>query len=353
LVQATAAAVYRLLADGHGSTRVLLDITNPALPTVAELYAYTAHGELIDLTGVANYVTSVAVAATSLLYSGEQTDLTGQQYLRGRYYDPGSGRFNRLDPFSGLVADPLSLHKYLYVHGDPINGFDPSGELFTDIIGAYATGIEFAVEAVNQGYDPARAFVYGVATDVAVGTATGLAFAGVFGEFAGAAQRLARRATDWVTDLVRRFGRSWEFDNSITRISRTLRASGRKGIVDYDPHFAARQMGLDPEKFASLPPLRQQYVTSVFGLRYHAQALRQAGMSSEEIARFLHAQRRTIGIRFKDVTPPEMLKKIYARNLEKYGDELGPNIEYLRGRGKSWEDIIESASRTGGEDLGF
>lgn len=112
-------------------------------------------------------------------------------------------------------------------------------------------------------------------------------------------------------------------------------------------------MGLDPEKFASLPPLRQQYVTSVVGLRYQTQALREAGKSSEEIARILHAERRAIAVRFKDLTPPDMLEKIYARNLEKYGDKLGPTIEYLRGRGKSWEDIIESASRAGGADLGF
>jgi hypothetical protein len=37
-------------------------------------------------------------------------------------------RFNRSDPFSGNLSDPLSLHKYLYVHGDPRNAVDPSGE---------------------------------------------------------------------------------------------------------------------------------------------------------------------------------------------------------------------------------
>ncbi|GIW80226.1 MAG: hypothetical protein KatS3mg105_2033 [Gemmatales bacterium] len=126
------------------------------------------------------------------------------------------------------------------------------------------------------------------------------------------------------------------------------------GLVEYDPRFAARQMGLDPEKFASLPPLRQQYVTSVYGLRYQGQALRQAGKSSEEIARILHAERRAIAIRFKDLTPPDKLAQIYARNLEKYGDKLGPTIEWLRGPGgKTWGQIIESASRAGGADLEF
>jgi RHS repeat-associated protein len=65
---------------------------------------------------------------TEFLYSGEQFDSKiGQQYLRQRYYDPATGRFNRLDPFFGNVSDPQSLHKYLYTHADPMNGIDPSG----------------------------------------------------------------------------------------------------------------------------------------------------------------------------------------------------------------------------------
>jgi hypothetical protein len=32
-----------------------------------------------------------------------------------------------LDLLSGNMQDPQSLHKYLYVHGDPVNGIDPTG----------------------------------------------------------------------------------------------------------------------------------------------------------------------------------------------------------------------------------
>jgi hypothetical protein len=42
-------------------------------------------------------------------------------------YDPTSGRFNKLDPFVGNTHDPQSLHKYGYVHGDPVNAVDPTG----------------------------------------------------------------------------------------------------------------------------------------------------------------------------------------------------------------------------------
>jgi len=69
-------------------------------------------------------------AATSLLYAGEMLDSDLQQYyLRARWYSPSTGRFNRLDPYSGNNLDPQSLHKYLYAHCNPINNIDPSGQL--------------------------------------------------------------------------------------------------------------------------------------------------------------------------------------------------------------------------------
>jgi hypothetical protein len=79
--------------------------------------------------------------------------------------------------------------------------------------------------------------------------------------------------------------------------------------------------------------------------------MRTAGKSSEEIARTLHAARRTLGEQYKAMTPSDQLAQIYERNLQKYGDKLGPTIEWLRNQGKSWEEIIESASRPGGKDI--
>ena len=63
--------------------------------------------------------------------------------------------------------------------------------------------------------------------------------------------------------------------------------------------------------------------------------------------------RRDIGIQYKDLTPSDLREKIYARNLQKYGDEYGPTFDYLRGKGKSWEDIIKSSSRPDGSDINF
>ena len=73
-------------------------------------------------------VATQSSSLTSLGYSGEHFDAqAAQQYLRARFYNPATGTFNRLDPFSGNMHDPQSLHKYLYVHGDPVNGIDPTG----------------------------------------------------------------------------------------------------------------------------------------------------------------------------------------------------------------------------------
>ena len=48
-------------------------------------------------------------------------------YLRSRWYDPASGRFNTKDSWQGDYNRPLSLNRWMYVEGDPINATDPSG----------------------------------------------------------------------------------------------------------------------------------------------------------------------------------------------------------------------------------
>jgi RHS repeat-associated protein len=72
-------------------------------------------------------------------YSGERFDSsTGLYDLRARYYNPATGRFLTMDPGKegccalrppqvGNLFDPGTLHKYLYVKGNPVNASDPSG----------------------------------------------------------------------------------------------------------------------------------------------------------------------------------------------------------------------------------
>jgi RHS repeat-associated protein len=121
--------------DGHGSVRVLYDLSGTAA-TIAQALTFAAYGQMLAVHGSTGGLvgTNAADALTSLGYSGEHFDAKAQQqYLRARFYNPSNGQFNRLDPFAGNTQDPQSLHKYAYVHGDPIQGVDPSGEFFVGL----------------------------------------------------------------------------------------------------------------------------------------------------------------------------------------------------------------------------
>jgi hypothetical protein len=65
------------LYDGHGSTRQLLEVNAQGNLVTVEQHVYDAYGVAINFNS--------ATAATRILYSGEYTHVTGQQYLRARY----------------------------------------------------------------------------------------------------------------------------------------------------------------------------------------------------------------------------------------------------------------------------
>ena len=93
--------------------------------------------------------------------------------------------------------------------------------------------------------------------------------------------------------------------------------------------------------------LRSRYEAAVAALRAQVIAMRQAGAPAEEIARAVHAERRSIAAHFKQQTPEPFRSLIQRRTLAIYGDPIGPTIEHLRALGRSWDDIIDSATRPG------
>jgi RHS repeat-associated protein len=71
---------------------------------------------------------AIGDTATAHRYAGEMWERElGLSYNRVRWYVPTQGRFTQMDVFAGFATDPRSLHKYGYVHADPVNGTDPSG----------------------------------------------------------------------------------------------------------------------------------------------------------------------------------------------------------------------------------
>lgn len=107
---------------------------------------------------------------------------------------------------------------------------------------------------------------------------------------------------------------------------------------------------------ASLAPdnrVRGLYVAEVEAMRPVAIERIEAGESIDSVARWAHGERRSLGVKYKALTPPPLDGLILARNLFRYDDPLGPTYEHLRSKGKTPAQIIESSLRTGGSDLGL
>jgi RHS repeat-associated protein len=134
-----------VLSDGFGSTRLLTDPTG----AVTDRIDYDAFGNEIGREGTTN---------VEHLYRGEQFDPNlGWYYLRARYMDPARGRFASMDPFAGFSSDPVSLHKYLYAHADPINSIDPSGLMkLEDVMAGVNSAVSLSLGAVRSGFAISR-----------------------------------------------------------------------------------------------------------------------------------------------------------------------------------------------------
>ena len=139
--------------DGHGSVRFLTDSAGG----ITDTDDYDAFGNLVASTGT---------TPNNYLYSGEQFDSDlGIYYLRARYYHQQRGRFMSSDPYPGHTCEPTTLHRYLYVSGDPINRRDPSGMLEL----AEYSGVASKISAEDVAEAAALSFavtclMYGVAS---------------------------------------------------------------------------------------------------------------------------------------------------------------------------------------------
>ncbi|HEY2034786.1 MAG TPA: hypothetical protein VGH02_13975 [Rhizomicrobium sp.] len=93
--------------------------------------------------------------------------------------------------------------------------------------------------------------------------------------------------------------------------------------------------------------MRAEYEKRVRDLAAVAERMRRDGADAETIARTVVAERRALAAHYKEMTPEPLRTRIFAHTVAVYSDPLGPTVDYLRGKGRSWEEIIASASRPG------
>jgi RHS repeat-associated protein len=104
---------YYYLADGLGSTMAVVDSSGNSQKS----YTYDVYGEVTGGSGA---------LANEFDFAGQQTDGTGLQYLRARYYDPETGTFLSREPLA--TAESWTGNHYSYGGGSPAALDDPTGQ---------------------------------------------------------------------------------------------------------------------------------------------------------------------------------------------------------------------------------
>ncbi|OOM15890.1 RHS repeat-associated core domain-containing protein [Clostridium saccharobutylicum] len=101
---------YYYNVDEQGSTIFITDKNQQ----IKNEYYYDAFGRVLE---------SKEEVHNGITYTGQQFDgITGQYYLRARFYNPVIGRFTQEDTYRG---DGLNL--YAYCKNNAVNYYDPSG----------------------------------------------------------------------------------------------------------------------------------------------------------------------------------------------------------------------------------
>ena len=114
------------LNDGRGS---VVQTTN-AQGATTSWKSYSAFGQIessSDLGELPSYGYNAE----------EQHPTTGLTYLRFRYYEASTSTFGVQDTYLGNIFSPLTLNRYLYCLGNPVNYVDPTGHVS---VGSLLTG---------------------------------------------------------------------------------------------------------------------------------------------------------------------------------------------------------------------
>jgi hypothetical protein len=248
-------------------------------------------------------------------------------YYRARFYHPALGRFVSADTIVPEPGNPQDFNRYSYVQNNPINYVDPSGHAMEGEHDSYSVVTNCLIVGTCEPPSPERVretaiFVGGAVVAVVVGPPL----------LDDLAYEAAWRGLKLILDH--------------PRLAQVLRFLGLRLVTEI--------VDGDDDEIRTVDEFlrrREAYEEEVRAIGEEAERMLAEGQTYEEVARWAHDARRSLGIVYKNLTPPEFRPMIYARNIERYGDPLGPSIEQLRQNGSSWADIIRSAARPGGEDI--
>ena len=117
--------------------------------------------------------------------------------------------------------------------------------------------------------------------------------------------------------------------------------------VAFDRAFVEQQLIDSLGSNIKSNPLRQEYEQKVADLSSYAERI-QPDMTQDQLralAEGANQARRQLGVEYKNLTPEPLRDFIYEVNQNRYGDPLGPDVDYLVNQGRTYTDIIQSAAR--------
>ncbi len=309
-------------------------------------------------------------------------------HMNGRVYDYNLGRFLSVDPF--VHEGSQGINPYSYIMNNPLAGTDPRGyepEELKKTVTVTKTGsrikqrVEVSVQSNGNGGHTITISGGNGAARSAVKNAVSNALSGAgfnvsdIGSPAQTSKQPASSASE-NTGLSVPIGG----DSAIARQDDLNVNELMSGNIDRD-EFEARSKELSENadipllavpmtagpkvtawlsKLAkgakvskeALKAIRTAYVGEVKALKGVAETLSKQGLSPQQVANIVHGMRRTIGEKYKHITPFIQRQMIYIRNRaprwmggKGYDSIYGPSVNWLRRSGKSWDDIIQSASK--------
>ena len=156
---------YYYLNDGRGSVSELTTTCG----STATSYRYDIYGKTFASNDDVN---------NPYQYNAEYTDsTTGLQYLRARYYNANTHRFQTKDTYQGTTTQPITRNNYAYANNNPVNFVDPSGHV--GVLGIIAGGailgavVGGAYSAYSQYKSTGKISLGQTAKDAAIGAVVG------------------------------------------------------------------------------------------------------------------------------------------------------------------------------------